>query len=55
MIEHPHAAVTVDLVALECEVHFLDAVTLGARTKLRLGTRRSTAEQNAVARFHGMG
>jgi hypothetical protein len=53
MIQDPHAAVPIDLVAFEREVHFLDTVTLGARTELSLGARRPTAEQDAVARFHG--
>ncbi len=55
MIQDPHTAVTLDLVALEREVHFFDAMTLGARAELSLGARRPTAEQDAVARFHGTG
>src|SRR4051812_5916950 len=46
---------------IEGEVHFLDAVALGARTKLCFGTRRRAAEKNEInfvhsgIRVHGIG
>ena len=36
VIEHAHAAVPIDLVAVEREVHFLDAMTLGAGAEVPL-------------------
>src|SRR4029077_6265417 len=52
MIQDAHAAVPHDRVALERKVHFVDAVALGARTELGLGSRGSPAEEDAVARLH---
>ena len=37
MVEDAHASMAGDFVALEREVHFLDAVALGARAKLGFG------------------
>ena len=55
VIEHAHAAMAVDLVAVEGEVHFLDAVTLGAGAERGFGARRAAAEQNAVGWLHRVG
>src|SRR5207247_8283436 len=52
VIQDADAAVPVDLVALEREIHLLDAVVLGARAECRLCSRRAAAEQNAVVSFH---
>jgi hypothetical protein len=52
VVEHAHAAVPFDLVAVEREVHFFDAVTLGQRTECRFGARCAATEQNAVRRVH---
>src|SRR5438552_13131468 len=41
-----------DLVSLEGEVHFLDAVGFGARAERRLRARGAAAEQDAVASLH---
>src|SRR5947199_8794721 len=52
VIEDTHAALTLDGMAVEGEVHFLDAMLCGALAKGRLGALGATAEQYAVARFH---
>ena len=52
VVQHADAAVARDLVAVEREVHFLDAVALGARAELRLGARRAAAEENALVTVH---
>jgi hypothetical protein len=39
-------------VAIEGEIHFLDAVTLGAGAEVGLGAWRASAEENAVAWLH---
>ena len=49
------AAVAVDLVAVEGEVDFFDAVAFGAGAERGFGARRAAAEQNAVGRLHGVG
>ena len=49
VVQHADAAVAGDLVAVEGEVHFLDAVALGARAELGFRAGRAAAEQNAVA------
>ena len=48
VIEDADAAAAGIGVALEREVHFLDAVALGARAELGLGARRAAAEQDEV-------
>ena len=48
VVEDADAAVTGDGVAVEGEVHFLDAMTLGAGAELRLGPGRAAAEQDHV-------
>ena len=48
VIEHADAAVPGDGVAVEGEVHFLDAMALGAGAELRLGAGRAAAEQDHV-------
>ena len=53
MVEDAHAAVPVDLVALEREVHFFDAVVLGTGAEGGFGARRAAAEQDAVGCVHG--
>src|SRR6185503_666836 len=40
------------IVALEGEVHLVDAVALGGGAERRLGTRRTAAEQDAVLAPH---
>ena len=52
VVEHADAAVARHRVAVEREVHFLDAVALGARAELRLGAGRAAAEQDEVALVH---
>src|SRR5207249_11233625 len=52
VIEHADAAAAGLSVPLEREVHFLDAVTLGARAELRFRARRSAAEQDVVFSVH---
>jgi hypothetical protein len=44
--------VPIDLVAVKGEIHFLNAVTLGAGAEGSFGAWCASAEQNAVARFH---
>src|SRR5262249_57239439 len=51
VVQNTHAAMSLDRVPFEGKVHFVDAVPLGARAKLGLGSRRASAEQNAVARL----
>jgi hypothetical protein len=46
------APVPLDLVAIEREVDFLDAVLLGAGAKGRFRARRTSAEENAVGWLH---
>ena len=41
------------VVALEGEVHLLDAVALGGRAELGLGAVRGAAEEDAVLGLHG--
>ena len=53
VIQHADAAMADDLVAVEREVHFFDAVAFGAGAELRFGARRAAAEENAVTRIHG--
>ena len=53
MIQHANAAPANDLVAVEGEVHLLDAVTLRARAEFSLGALGATGEKDAVARVHG--
>jgi hypothetical protein len=48
VVEHPHAAVPLDPVAVESKIHFLYPPALGARSKSRLGPRRTAAEQDAL-------
>ena len=52
VIEDADAAVARDLVALEREVHLLDAVALGAGAERRLRPGRAAAEQNAFVTIH---
>ena len=52
VIEDADAAVPIDVVTVEREVDFLDAVTLGARAERRFRAGRAAAEQNAVGCFH---
>jgi hypothetical protein len=52
VIQYPDTTVTIDLVAIERKVHFLDAMPLGARTEMCLGSGCTTTEENAVARLH---
>src|SRR5205814_9571397 len=52
VIEDTHAALTLDGMAVEGEVHFLDAVLCGALAKGRLGAFGATAEQNAIIWLH---
>jgi hypothetical protein len=39
-------------VAVEGEIHFFDAVTLGTGAELRLGAGRAATEQNHIFFFH---
>src|SRR5438132_919249 len=50
--QDPDAASPGVLVSVECEVHFLNAVTLRRFTKRRFRARRCSTEQNAIFRFH---
>src|SRR5581483_10406131 len=52
VIEDAHAALADDLVAVEGEVDFLDAVPLGARAEFGFRPRRAAAEQDAIASVH---
>ena len=52
VIEHPHAALPTELVALEREVHLFDQVPFGAGAELGLRARRTAAEQDAVVWLH---
>jgi hypothetical protein len=52
VIEHAHASLAGDGVAVEREVHFLDAVPLGALAELRFGAWRAAAEQDDVLFSH---
>src|SRR5437867_2691580 len=52
MIEHADAPVTRDPVTIECEVHLLDPVTLGAGAELGLCTGGAATEQNAFRWLH---
>src|SRR6185503_5626936 len=54
MIEHADATSAGFRVAVECEIHFFDAMTLGARTELRLGAWSGAAEKNEVGLVHGL-
>ena len=52
--QRAHAALALDLVALEGEVHLLDAVALGAGAERRLGAAQAAAVEHAIARVqHG--
>jgi hypothetical protein len=55
VVEHPDAAMAVDPMAVEGEVHLFDAVALGAVAEARLGARRTATEQDAVGRLHRLG
>jgi hypothetical protein len=52
VVEHAHATVTADLVAIEGEIDLFDAVTLGTRAELGFSPWRSAAEQDAVGWCH---
>ena len=52
VVQDAHAAMAHDLVAVEREVHFLDAVALGAGAELASAPWRAAAEQDAVAWIH---
>src|SRR5262245_55604466 len=52
MIEHAYAALSRDLVAVEREVYFFDAMLLGARAELGLGVCGAAAEQDEVGFLH---
>src|SRR4051812_24950309 len=54
MIEHPDAAPARFGVAFEGEVHFFDAVALGARAKLCLRARSRAAEKDEIGLVHGL-
>ena len=47
VIQHAYAPVPRDGVAVEREVHFLDAMPFGAGAEFRFGPRRAAAEQDA--------
>src|SRR4051812_49160006 len=52
VIEHANAAAARLGVTFEGEVHFFDAVALGAAAELRLGAGRRAAEQDVVGLVH---
>ena len=52
VIEHADAAAARLGVAVEREVHFLDAMALGAGAELGLGAGRGAAEQDVVGFVH---
>ena len=52
MIEHADAAAADILVSVEGEVHFFDAVALGAGAELGLGAGRGAAEEDEVCFVH---
>ena len=52
MVQDADAAMALDLVPVEREVHFFDTVPLGAGAERRLRAGRAAAEQDAVVRFH---
>ena len=52
VVEDADAAVALDPVPVEREVHFLDAVALGAGAELRFRPGRAAAEQNAFVTVH---
>src|SRR3954463_5537524 len=54
MIEHPDAAPARFGVAFEGEVHFFDAVALGARAELCFGARSRAAEKDEIDLVHGL-
>jgi NADH dehydrogenase len=51
VIQYAHAAIADDLVSIKREVHFFDAVVLGAGTERRFGAGRTAAEQDAFGRL----
>src|SRR5439155_11417223 len=52
VVEDTYASVPIDLVAIEREIDFLDAMLFGANAECGLGAGRAAAEQNAVASVH---
>ena len=52
MVQDTDTTMPVDLVPIEREVHFFDAVALGAPAELGLSPGRTAAEQDAVGRIH---
>src|SRR5260221_7592227 len=52
VIEHPHTAVSHDLVSIEGEVHLLDSVAFGTAAELRLCACGAAAEENALVCSH---
>src|SRR5262249_14929742 len=52
VIEHAHAAMPDDVVAVEGEVDLFDAMAFGAGAEFGLGAGRAAAEQDVVGSVH---
>jgi hypothetical protein len=50
--QDPNAPATLDMVAVEREIHLFDTETLGAHAERGLRAARSAAEQGALVRLH---